>query len=471
MDDLVLLETGIFSDLSLEISDGDDVVHMNVHKCILFSRNLFFRKLLSEAFKEKNEDNITLWVENANFTKIIIESFYGKSIPLYDGWKDKIMLYFMQQYFQIDNITFPKVDIIPEEYSEFIQTLNILNYPIGCIKYIKKYLPKDYDLSQLPKYILDKLLAMCEKYKYIWINDSINILPNNSNKLKQIKKESHKFSKFTFYPDVQKFITYDGIGFFIHIISKNELISEYSFDVFATGILRYQSKKYILFTYRNDLHLYDIENKNEIVVENCKVTQISIRWCEKYHKWFQNNYKYLVLELNDQTIDIYNLNSREKILSIESEHKILDVLYTDENKQLIYRDNVTKMLQIRDIESETCVILPNQDEDEKAIICYSECNNYILSFDFQNNRIKVWSTINHEIVNIIEIDDNPVEIFKSTKFSEIIICYENYTKVWDIKTGLVVKTIYDTQIKSIDCVEGKDYELYERINHLLEKIE
>lgn len=261
------------------------------------------------------------------------------------------------------------------------------------------------------------------------------------------------------------------MGFYIHIISKNELISEYSFDMLATGILRYQSKKYILFTYLNDLHLYNIENKNRIVIKNCKTNQISIRWCNKYRKWFQDNYKYLVLELQDQTIDIYNVDSREKILSIESEHEILDVLYTDKNKQLIYRDNITKILQICDIKSETYVILPNQNEDEKAIIHYSECNNYVLSFDFQNNRIKIWSTTNHEVVNIIEIDDDRVKIFQSTKFSEIIICYENYTKIWDIKTGLVMKTIYDTQIKSIDCVEGKDYQLYEKINNILENIE
>ncbi|AGF84899.1 hypothetical protein QJ854_gp883 [Moumouvirus goulette] len=470
MNDLILLETGIYSDLSLEISDGEDILHMCVHKCILFSRNLFFRKALDGGFKEKNEDSITLWVENANFTKIIIESFYGKPVPLYDGWRDKLMLYFMQQYFQMENINFPKIEIIPEEYNEFIQILDILNYPIGCIKYIKKYLPKDYDLSQLPKHVLERLLEMCQKYKYVWINDNINILPNNTNKLKQIKKEIHDFSKFKFYPDLRKFITFDGAGFYIHTLSKNELVSEYSFDIFESRRLKYQSKKYILLVHQNNLHIYDIENKNEIIIKNCKIKQVSSRWCNKYYKWLQDNYKYLVLELKDKSIHIYNVDSREKILSIKCENEILDVMYTDKKKELIYRDNITKLLQIWDIVTDTHHTLSDQDENEKAIICFSECNNYILAFDFQNNKIKVWSTINYELVNIIEIDDNPVNVFESIKFDDIIICYENYAKVWNIKTGLVVKIIHDTRIESIYCIEGKDYELSQKVNDTLKKL-
>nr|AEX62277.1 putative BTB_POZ domain-containing protein [Moumouvirus Monve] len=216
MNDLILLESGIYSDLSLEISDSEDVVHMNVHKCILYSRNVYFRKILYGGFKEQNEDNITIWVENANFAKIIIESFYGKPLPLFDGWKEKLMLYFMQLYFQVENIDFPKISVSPEEYDEFIQVLDHFNYPIGCVNYIKKYLPKDYDLSKLPKHILEKLLNLCEKYIYVWINDRINIMPNNYNKLKLIEKNNN-YHRFIFYPDVKNLLCF-WIQVFIFII-------------------------------------------------------------------------------------------------------------------------------------------------------------------------------------------------------------------------------------------------------------
>ncbi|AGC02349.1 BTB/POZ domain-containing protein [Acanthamoeba polyphaga moumouvirus] len=467
MNDLILLESGIFSDLSLEISDSEDVVHMNVHKCILYSRSPYFRKILDGGFREQNEDNITLWVENANFTKIIIESFYGKPLPLFDGWKEKLMLYFMQQYFQVENIDFPKINIAPVEYDEFMQTLDHFNYPIGCIKYIKKYLPKDYDLSKLPKCVLEKLLNLCEKYLYVWINDKINIMPDNTNKLNLIEKHNNHHG-FIFYPDIKKFIMFIGSGFYIYNFSENELIGEFNFDIIVPRRLKYQSKKYILLIQHNNLHLYDIEKKNEIIIKKCKIKQVSSRWCNKYYKWFQDDYKYMVLELKDKIIHIYNIHSGDEIMSIGCEDEILDVMYTDKKKEFIYRNNVTKLIEIIDIESKNYKItLPNQNENNKVIICYSECNNYILAYDFNNNKIKVWSNNNYELVNIIEIDDDPVYIFKSTKYGDIIICYENYAKVWNIISGLVVKTIHDTNIKSIDCIDGKDYELVQKINDIL----
>nr|AEX62276.1 hypothetical protein mv_L71 [Moumouvirus Monve] len=123
-------------------------------------------------------------------------------------------------------------------------------------------------------------------------------------------------------------------GFYIYNFSENELIGEFIFDMLVPRRLNYQSNKYILFVQHNNLHLYDIEKKNEIIIKKCKIRQVSSRWNNKYYKWFQDDYKYMVLELKDKIIHIYNIHSGDEIMSIGCEDEILDIMYTDKKKNL-----------------------------------------------------------------------------------------------------------------------------------------
>src|SRR3989337_2255793 len=73
------LKENLFTDLGLKLVDQTNTITIQLHKIILYSSCIYFRKLLT-SFKERNLNEITIQVPNTFIMHDIIMSFYGQKI-------------------------------------------------------------------------------------------------------------------------------------------------------------------------------------------------------------------------------------------------------------------------------------------------------------------------------------------------------------------------------------------------------
>ncbi len=177
------------SDIKLILIDKNNGKKgLNLHKVILNTGSPFFEKMV-DNFKEKNQSEIVLEVFNVDVFSDILKSFYGIELDIPENWKYQLANYICRQYLLLE-YELPETLKIPEnEFEEFLDITQSLEYTDQVINLVAENLPIDFDLDKLSidlikeiekKYLDHKILALGNK--------SINIIDINNNKINTIIK-------------------------------------------------------------------------------------------------------------------------------------------------------------------------------------------------------------------------------------------------------------------------------------------
>src|SRR3990170_8797570 len=154
------LKENLFTDLSLKLVDQNNTITIRLHKIILYSSCVYFRKLLTSC-RERNLNEITIQVPNTFIMHDIIMSFYGQkmnsqNLPDWQHLLETIRCWdFLGIPFESDILRNLRVPI--EGFDLLLDVIDLVGYNDFTIKLIKKNLPNNYDTSIFPKELLEEL--------------------------------------------------------------------------------------------------------------------------------------------------------------------------------------------------------------------------------------------------------------------------------------------------------------------------
>lgn len=165
-----------FTDVELSFVDDKETITTHLHKCVLISSSKYFEGLFSFG-KEKNQSKISIKVDDAKIAHKIILSFYGKNFS-YDNSTYLLKMFNIRTYFCLNNDVKLLYDIkVPKkDFNSLITVvLSEQNDDERLLQLVKKNMPLDYDLANLPNVFIKKLLNT---------NDYILLTGDGSKKIK-----------------------------------------------------------------------------------------------------------------------------------------------------------------------------------------------------------------------------------------------------------------------------------------------
>ena len=210
----------ILTDVKLNVSNGIITHEFNVHKLILAATSDYFYALFLGQFKETGRDTIDINDTNPDVFDIFIRIIYGEIITVND-WREqfeilKLLKFFQTKHIDIDGY-FKKLTIPPENFTEYVMTLNLL-YPEGLshdlIDSIAGLITPDTDLSQFSDEFITALLTS-ENYKPHNVMDIFNLIDN------LIRIHQHDRSLYSL-------INYNVIPLELHKQIPEEIIKNYN---------------------------------------------------------------------------------------------------------------------------------------------------------------------------------------------------------------------------------------------------
>ncbi|AQN68702.1 BTB/POZ domain protein [Saudi moumouvirus] len=449
-----------FSDLTIKLVDDKKEEKIQVHKCILYSKNPYFENMLNNNFKESSESEITIIVPNIDAAKIVIESIYDINHTIDLDWKLQIDVYKCKDFFFQEKI-FPKIKISAEEFDKFLNLIDSLGYSNDIIKCIIKNLPENYDLEQFPTELLQSMYDLCDAYNIVK-ELRYNIIVSSLKTGKKIIKSRL---------ECDYFICYD------YVPETNELI-----------VLENEDKC------ENCLSMYKINLVSK------KINDIMVN--EDYH--IPLGIKYVsdgkVLIHHDQKLTIYNVKKQSfsKHFSKEIEHfsycdylchtvisyhgfiEVFDVSGNSINKyekynvgNIIINSNINVVIFRVGVKINIWNYLNNEIKIIKLKSSYS-CK-YTLSPNNKHLIVRVGDNI--IVYNVISCEK--VKKFKPNKNSDITDLDFKIGGELIVSCGKFIYT-YDKEYNQINCVKnkhhiyniklipGKNYQLAKKIHNILE---
>jgi len=200
----------LFTDLALTLKDDTSTMTLNVHKSVLYASSPFFEKLLMTQCKEGDANEITIIIPNAQIVYDIIMSFYQQPAPKMTGWKYTLESYRCYDYLGLDfdimqlyNLTIPS-----EGFGMLLDLVEELGYDSALIRLILKNIPKDYDLKELPKELLEEILKFAEPMIITGHADGgIKIYNTNGRSLNKICGHTYTLRDICCTPSSTQFIS------------------------------------------------------------------------------------------------------------------------------------------------------------------------------------------------------------------------------------------------------------------------
>ncbi|AVL94426.1 putative BTB/POZ domain-containing protein [Moumouvirus australiensis] len=189
MDFSKVFDSEILSDVKLILIDrNNNKKSLNLHKIILYTGSSFFEKMF-DKFKEKNQSEIVLEVFDVDIFSDVLKSFYGFEIKIKKNWKYQLGNYICHQYLLLE-CELPETLKIPEnEFEEFLDITQLLEYTDRVIKIVADNLPFDFDLNKLSIELIKEIEKFYVDYQILTFdNKNINIVDINNNKINTIIK-------------------------------------------------------------------------------------------------------------------------------------------------------------------------------------------------------------------------------------------------------------------------------------------
>lgn len=169
-----LVKNNLYVDLILILKDdqNETEIVINLHKNILFSNCIYFKKLLTSC-KEKILNKIYIKVPNVYVAHDIIMSFYKHDVNKGNlpKWKHVLESIKCYDYFGLEfNIRqlLHNLDIPEEGFELLLEVINLIEIEEDFLCYlVHKNLPKKYDLSNLSKKLINKIITIERSYRLI----------------------------------------------------------------------------------------------------------------------------------------------------------------------------------------------------------------------------------------------------------------------------------------------------------------
>jgi WD40 repeat protein len=343
-------------------------------------------------------------------------SFYGQKIN--SNNKHLLETIKCRSFFGLDSdhMLPNDIEVSEEDFELLLDVIDLVGYNEKTIKIINKCLPKNYDLSKLPKELLDEMLYLTQRYFLLTACDKeINIWNTITGDL------IHTIDSCTVR-------TSDGItGDYRHIM--------YGHNYMITCICMTPDNKWIIsgnndgtfkiwnaITYElyNTLHCEYGESFNPILCMSCSPDN-----------------KYVAIGSYSPIIEIWDITSGTLFSSLRGHNsKVNCICYSHDNKLLI-SGSTDYTVKIWDIG--TGLLVKTLDNSVWSIrdVCCSSDNKLIAYVNF-NGRMDIW---NHEIIKLIttinlNYTGNHYICF-SLDNKKILLSNNNHDgiKIWDVMTG------------------------------------
>ncbi|QGR54364.1 btb/poz domain-containing protein [Moumouvirus maliensis] len=479
------LEDKLFTDLTLILFDGDNTLTIDVHKIVLYSSCVYFRKLFT--FSKTVEKIIRINVPNVYISRDIIRSFYDKvwdeqkkcfikigeydlACTKYPEWKYNILSHKCNDFFGLD-VDFNKIYFLQvpnENFNELLDFVDLLGYDDESIQLLVNNFPPDYDLTNLSRElllgILEKLKLCC--FAVLDNNDEIKIWNNGSNdKLKMIYNFDRE-NKIYCTPDESKIIraNYYSIQY-ININEQKPIIfpSEKKYVNTAKNInfVYISADKSTLVTVHEDytkiwntetgrlintlplnwdmfsasisskgnyivVHKYN----NEREIWDCKNGKILLVFDKNNNKWYETSYISLITS--------YDI-SLHAFRDDNCYHYNNMCFSPDDSEIAIVHERNVKIFNLISGELKKSHKIHYNDEIDKLI--YSPGGDKIMYYII-GRKIKIWNLSTNDL---LESKYRVDTAYFSPDGKHIIYAFKNNIYLWDIQTDEIV-----TNFKS-DC--------------------
>ncbi|ANB51003.1 putative BTB/POZ domain and WD-repeat protein [Powai lake megavirus] len=390
----ILIEDNVFSDVTLEITDDSKTISIKAHKSILYISCDYFRKLLT-GFREADLDIIKIPTGNTDVFYDIIMSFYGIN-KIHDNtldWKYFLELCKCQDFLglKIDIDTLTKLKVPSEGFELLLDVIDLIGYKKKLIKLIVDNLPAEYDLSNFPIELLNKISEMFCGYFVIFnchhSNRTINYYNTITKKTTEINSSPYHIffipKNYTIVPQTNDVIYFNNDHIISYNLNNNNIQSSIIEDYnLSSSSINIHHPKYPI-------------NRNNNIIGYCPINDII---AISYIGCCYSNYDYLGGSYGSTFIIIYDRKTNEFKKKLEA-----------------HRDKIT------------CLV-------------FSPDGNYLASGDY-GGRIIVWNIKKNNYMIFRSLHTHAVKSISFSSNSERLVSRNtNFEiKIWKMKKPFLIK--------------------------------
>ncbi len=164
---------GDLSDCRLILTDDNNSIEMDVHKCVLYASSPYFRAMFKN-FRESNSKSIIVRVHDVQTAYDIIKSFYGFKISRDTNWEYYINKILNKKFFGINSKMKFDFKVPSDDFENFLDKIELIGYNKKTLRTIVNNLSQNYDLSKLPVDLLQGLMSVCSEYN-LFVNGWKNV--------------------------------------------------------------------------------------------------------------------------------------------------------------------------------------------------------------------------------------------------------------------------------------------------------
>ncbi|AKI78851.1 hypothetical protein [Acanthamoeba polyphaga mimivirus] len=457
---------GDLSDCRLILSDDNNSIEMDVHKCVLYASSPYF-KAMFKNFKESDSKSITVRVHDTQTAYNIIKSFYGFKISPNTNWQYCTNEILNKKFFGIDAKMKLDFKVPSEEFENFLDKIELIGYNKKTFKAIINNLPQNYDLCKLPVDLLQGLMSVCSEYNlfvhgrkniYVWnilenkctlkIPDDYDIyyeIPDGNTLIyiNSKKKSIYRLDILTKICEQMDFFIGDKQiipdGDIFHEICTNQIFIAHDNGIISSFDLDTRQIVSTFGTYKNLRDIFCREN-NLVVRTINRIIVINILTGEKFldleHKKYNRRVvcDNCVVTYDKFTMNVWSLENGTCIYTRKSKNKTIDLIITDDSG---------------------CIIIRNKKNTIKIL---DQTNNY--------NLIKSFNCGNKNFGDVVDIEiiDNKI----------LLVLHSSGTIAkWDITEGQCVGhfniPIKDDNLLSIQAFDSTESNIFFKIKDILSK--
>nr|WBF71168.1 BTB POZ domain-containing protein [Megavirus caiporensis] len=471
-----------FSDITLEIVDNKTTIMLPFYRIILYNSSEYFKKLLT-SFMEKDSKQVRINVPNADIAYNIITNFIEKyslesvekrviNIP---SWEYIIEKYKCLDYFMLEKDITKIYDLVipPHYYNQLVNFVDTIGYDSKTVKLLFNNLPLNYDLSDFPTDLLNKMYRLSITHEVMLYckdkNGDIYFIKLDlktkeiiqKNKLNVNLPNVNRYNTTHVTPDHSKFIIKSGKNIYI---SKKNSSEVKSFNFPKIIVKLFATNNYIILCFRDKIKIINIDGDD---ITDYPIDFGTCYACSFEYNQFicgERNGNIMVIDLESGLIiRNYNHNNLSiKHVNILSANKYLSII----------QDNINIWENDACLKSSNCILYCGTDYDDTDIYSISYDNHILIGI---NDTIMIHNAIDLKLIKKYELDKefSCTRYFYKNKFLQLrfdkyYINKELY--MHDLEKNLTIK-IFDTdgEIFDFTFLTNVETETSKKIAHYLNK--
>ncbi|QGR54319.1 btb/poz domain-containing protein [Moumouvirus maliensis] len=451
-----------FSDLTIKLVDRFSEEILQVHKCILYSKNPYFGNMFGDNFQESNKSQVIIKVPNVFAAKIVIESLYDINHTIDLDWELQVDLYKCKDFFSLEKV-FPKIKISAEEFDKFLDLIDTLGYPNDIIECIINNLPENYDLERFPTELLQSMYDLCDAYNFVNVSSRDIIISNLKTGEKIMKNElrGDYFLYYDYVPETDELIVLENNDKCLDplIMYKINIKSREIYDIFPEKNyyiphqVKYISDKKVLIHYDNKVKIFDVEEYTFTNFFPQKIEAESFSYCDYLcHKAVFYSNQIRVFDSAGNLVNKYEI-CRPQSLYVVSKENLVIIEYYDKINIWNYLTNEIKKIKVKSCSSQY-KLSPN---DKHLVVILGK-------------KIVVYDILSLEKIKTLKFISKYLKVL-SCDFKiggELIVSCEKMLYFYDKDYNEIGSIENNKKIYELKLIPGKDFNLAKKIYHIIE---